>query len=95
MNITDEEFRATCGRMMADGAALRASVLAEHERAWDDMTARRLIREMDDADLFRLLVATSPMMRGDSEVDKWLRDLVQREERRRDRRSAIGPGFAA
>lgn len=85
---TDEEFRAMFGRLLADGAALRASVLAEHARAWDDMTVRRLIRDMDEVDLFRLLAATSPLVRPGSEIDAWLHDLVQREELRRERTDA-------
>lgn len=86
-DVIDDGFRASVGRLLADAEALRSSVLLAHSRAWDEMTVRRLIREMDDRDLFRLLVATSPMMRPPgSEVDVWLYDLVQREERRRESR---------
>lgn len=93
----DDGFRASVGRLLADSAALRCSVLLAHQRAWDDMTVRRLIRDMNEWDLFRLLIATSPAMRPEgSEVDAWLYDLVQREERRRERRiDNAEAGYAA
>lgn len=83
-------------RVLEDGTALRRSLLTEHSRAWDDMTVRRLVRGLDDLDLGRLLVATSPLVRGDSEIDRWLHDLVRRDVRRRTRRVHDVPeGYAA